>query len=186
MIGNVAQASSRVAAAAEQLSATAVQMAKGMDSLTARAAQSATAIEEMTATVGQMAHHSQQADAVAEESRQMTETGRGVVKETVTGMELISNAVTHSATIITTLGKSSEEIGAIVRVIEDIADQTNLLALNAAIEAARAGEQARARLCRGGGRSAQISGAHHEGHQRNRRDDPSNPTGHAGGGQRHG
>jgi len=45
------------------------------------------------------------------------------------------------ATVVTSLGATGSQIGAIVQTIDDIADQTNLLALNAAIEAARAGEQ---------------------------------------------
>ena len=48
-----------------------------------------------------------------------------------------------SARQVETLAQRADEIGAIVKLIHDVADQTNLLALNAAIEAARAGEAGR-------------------------------------------
>ena len=56
---------------------------------------------------------------------------------------LVASTMQVSAGRIQALGQQSQQIGEIIRVIEDIADQTNLLALNAAIEAARAGEQGR-------------------------------------------
>jgi methyl-accepting chemotaxis protein len=58
-------------------------------------------------------------------------------------MTRIADVVKKSAETVKTLGTSSEQIGEIIGVIDDIADQTNLLALNAAIEAARAGDQGR-------------------------------------------
>jgi methyl-accepting chemotaxis protein len=58
-------------------------------------------------------------------------------------MSLIAEKVQESARTVDGLGARSDQIGAIIGTIEDIADQTNLLALNAAIEAARAGEQGR-------------------------------------------
>jgi methyl-accepting chemotaxis protein len=61
----------------------------------------------------------------------------------IQNVEKLGGVVLQSAEKITRLGASSEKIGEIVSVIDEIADQTNLLALNAAIEAARAGDSGR-------------------------------------------
>ena len=78
-----------------------------------------------------------------EHSGRTAEEGGGVVEQTVTGMNAISEAVSASADSVRELGARGEQIGQVIEVINDIADQTNLLALNAAIEAARAGEHGR-------------------------------------------
>ncbi|MBK8421965.1 methyl-accepting chemotaxis protein [Candidatus Villigracilis saccharophilus] len=75
------------------------------------------------------------------QSAKYSRDGAKTVKETISGMEAIRSKVGFSATKVEEMGVRSEEIGAILETIEDIASQTNLLALNAAIEAARAGEQ---------------------------------------------
>ena len=86
----------------------------------------------------------------AEESAQMmnengeyAKNGEAIVRKTVTKIQEIAEVVEQSVDTISNLGKTSERIGEINVVINEIADQTNLLALNAAIEAARAGEQGR-------------------------------------------
>lgn len=66
--------------------------------------------------------------------------GGKVIRNTITEIENINNIVSEAASAVELLGSSSDKIGKIIEVIDDIAGQTNLLALNAAIEAARAGE----------------------------------------------
>ncbi len=139
----VGEVANRVAIDWQEMSATADEMAKGVDIQKIKITQSASAVEEMMMTAGEVARNSQEASDIAQEASNTAKNGQRVVNEAVVSMQMVAEAVGQSSTVIAALGKSSDQIGEIVGTIEDIADQTNLLALNAAIEAARAGEQGR-------------------------------------------
>ncbi len=139
----VAEASNEVAAAATEIAASSDQMAMGMSEQTSQVTQISAAVEEMSASVVEVARKSADAARNAEESGRVAGEGGDVVKDTIAGMEAISEAVKAGAACVEELGKRGDQIGEIIEVINDIADQTNLLALNAAIEAARAGEHGR-------------------------------------------
>jgi methyl-accepting chemotaxis protein len=100
-------------------------------------------IDRMDTITGHNADEAARAARESTEASNDAQNGGVVVTSTIQGITTIAGVVAKSASTIEALGKSSEQIGAIVQAIEEIADQTNLLALNAAIEAARAGEQGR-------------------------------------------
>src|SRR3990172_12338236 len=143
VIGRIAESSTLLASASEELSASATQISAGAGRQSAQTAQVATAMEEMNATVMEVARNSQQVSESAREAQNIAIDGGKVVEQAIKAMQDVSESTAFTAETIKALGKNSEEIGTIVSVINDIADQTNLLALNAAIEAARAGEQGR-------------------------------------------
>ncbi|MDP2301308.1 MAG: methyl-accepting chemotaxis protein [Ignavibacteria bacterium] len=139
----VANSASAVATSSGDISSSSEEMAAGSSEQTQQTAEVAAAVEEMTATILENTKNASFAAHTAIEAGNKAKEGGKVVKETIAGMLRITEVVNKSADTVEVLGKSSDQIGEIVQVIDDIADQTNLLALNAAIEAARAGEQGR-------------------------------------------
>jgi methyl-accepting chemotaxis protein len=143
LMATVSSQATQVATASEQISASAGQSSESAHRQSDETAQVATAMHEMSATVVEVSNNSSHAADAAREALDTARSGGKVVSETLETMRSIAASTTAVAVRITELGKSSERIGSIAEVIDDIASQTNLLALNAAIEAARAGEQGR-------------------------------------------
>ncbi len=131
------------ASASNQISASVEEMAAGAGEQTHQTTEVAQAIEQMTRTIIDNTKNASIAADTAKSSGDKAFKGGAVVEDTIQGMMRIAKVVEKSSQTVEALGKSSDEIGEIIQVIDDIADQTNLLALNAAIEAARAGEQGR-------------------------------------------
>jgi methyl-accepting chemotaxis protein len=143
IISQVAQSAVQVASASNQLHSTAEQIATGAEEVASQTGTVATASEEMSATSGDIAQNCLLAADTSNRTSETARSGASVVQDTINGMERIASRVRDAAKTVEDLGARSDQIGAIIGTIEDIADQTNLLALNAAIEAARAGEQGR-------------------------------------------
>ena len=143
LIQNVQSGAGQVHDATTRLSASSAKIRLSTEQQSEAASAMAAAVEQMTVGVDHISKNAQDASSLSQRAGELSVTGGNVVGTVVHEIQMISQAVNQSATIIDDLGQQSEKISAIVNVIKEIADQTNLLALNAAIEAARAGESGR-------------------------------------------
>jgi methyl-accepting chemotaxis protein len=132
-----------VVSATNELSSTAEELSATADSQAGQIGEVASGMDEMTGSSNEVSSLVEATGVKAENALQVTEKGKTFIEETVTKITSIKSTTSGLADTIAKLSQSSEEIGSIMNVINDIADQTNLLALNAAIEAARAGEAGR-------------------------------------------
>ncbi|KJY79460.1 chemotaxis protein [Vibrio coralliilyticus] len=143
VLSNITSVASEVASNTQMVEDTTKLVASGIEEQADKATLIASAVEEMTVTVNQVADQSTDAAASSRQAGEEATNGGKLMQETVNGMNRISEVVNETAETVDSLGKRGEEIGNVIKVINDIAEQTNLLALNAAIEAARAGELGR-------------------------------------------
>lgn len=133
----------QTSSAIEEMVASINEVATNTESFSSFATQTASSMVEMNATTEEIRNSARKSSELARYVKDAANEGRSAVEGTVDGMRKIQVAVDEAKSALGELAERSQEIGDIVRVIDDIAGQTNLLALNAAIIAAQAGERGR-------------------------------------------
>jgi len=143
LVATVNETAIMVDSAAKQTESTAAHMARAADNQTREINAATESIVSMAASIEEVSGNAERSSDVARHSVEVAHKGGAAVRRTIDGMNTIRETIQETSKRIKRLGESSQEIGNIVELINDIAEQTNILALNASIQASMAGEAGR-------------------------------------------
>jgi twitching motility protein PilJ len=143
LVSNINSLSVRVAKAADDTQSIAGDLAASSENQAKEIGAASTSINDMAVSIDHVSSNAAESASVAERAVEIANNGAHVVQDTIHGMDTIRSQIQETSKRIKRLGESSQEIGDIVSLINDIADQTNILSLNAAIQASMAGDAGR-------------------------------------------
>lgn len=143
LVATVTDSSILVDAAAKQTEASSRQLVRVSETQAKQAVAASDSVSKMATSIEEISGNAERCSDVARYSVDIAHKGGEAVRRTIEGMNTIRETIQDTSKRIKRLGESSQEIGNIVELIEEIAEQTNILALNASIEASRAGEASR-------------------------------------------
>ncbi len=130
-------------AATKQSEGTAQQLVRASELQAKQVGAASESVTLMAQSIEEVSGNAERCSDVARHAVDVAHKGGEAVRRTIDGMNTIRETIQDTSKRIKRLGESSQEIGNIVELIEEIAEQTNILALNASIEASRAGEGSR-------------------------------------------
>lgn len=143
LVGTINHSSVQLDGAARQTQALAQHLAKASIAQSRQIGAATESIATMAGSIEEVSGNAERAADVARHSVEVAGKGGLAVRRSIDGMDSLRETIQDTAKRIKRLGESSQEIGNIVELINDIAEQTQILALNASIQASMAGEAGR-------------------------------------------
>jgi twitching motility protein PilJ len=143
LVRAINETTDQVAGAASEASEMALDVATQSNDAAKLISDAAQSIYIMSDNIDDISRNSADLAEEAKRSVAIASKGKTGVNETIQGMESIRENIQDTSKRIKRLGESSQQIGEIINLINDIAEQTSILALNASIQAAMAGESGR-------------------------------------------